>query len=189
MVMIHLNKKHIRLVVGIITMVTIFVLITRYSEELQGQINNISSSTSNSSGNNEKERDPEAEAKHKKMMEETIMPSMTDTKAKKELGNASWKYFHTLLARFPENPTDEERSKLKSFIQLYAELYPCGECSYHFVKLLDKHPVQTSSRLAAATWGCHMHNIVNQFLKKKQYDCSKILEDYDCGCGGGPKQK
>lgn len=126
-----------------------------------------------------------------KIASQAIMPLMPDLEAKKELGNASWKYFHTLLARFPDNPTPEQRTKLKTFVQLYAELYPCGECSYHFVKLLEKYPVQTSSRTAAALWGCHVHNIVNEFLKKPAYDCATILEDYDCGCGdfaNEPKQ-
>lgn len=113
----------------------------------------------------------------------SIMPSMPDQKAKEELGRASWKYFHTLLARFPDEPSKEEKDKLKSFIYLYAELYPCGECSYHFMKMLKKYPPQVSSRTAVALWGCHIHNFVNQHLNKSQYDCSTILEDYDCGCG------
>ncbi|CUS22166.1 LAQU0S04e09692g1_1 [Lachancea quebecensis] len=115
---------------------------------------------------------------------QSIMPSMPDQKAKQELGRASWKYFHTVLSRFPDEPTQEERGKLAQFLQLYAELYPCGECSYHFVQMLKKWPPQTSSRTAAALWGCHMHNRVNAYLEKDEYDCSKILEDYDCGCGG-----
>lgn len=81
-----------------------------------------------------------------------------------------------------DEPTPEEREKLHTFIGLYAELYPCGECSYHFVKLIEKYPVQTSSRTAAAMWGCHIHNKVNEYLKKDIYDCATILEDYDCGC-------
>lgn len=112
-----------------------------------------------------------------------IMPQMPDLEAKQALGRASWKYFHTLLARFPDKPTEDERLKLKNFISLYAELYPCGECSYHFIKLIEKYPVQTSSRTNAAMWGCHIHNKVNAYLKKEEYDCSTILEDYDCGCG------
>ncbi|SCV03922.1 LANO_0G07074g1_1 [Lachancea nothofagi CBS 11611] len=115
---------------------------------------------------------------------ESIMPSMPDQKAKEELGRASWKYFHTVLARFPDEPTTEEREKLSQFLQLYAELYPCGECSYHFVQMLKKWPPQTSSRITAAMWGCHMHNRVNEHLKKDEFDCSRILTDYDCGCGG-----
>lgn len=129
----------------------------------------------------DKEVKDEGKAEAKKW--ESIMPSMPDLDAKQELGRASWKYFHTLLARFPDEPSDEERDKLATFVTLYAELYPCGECSYHFQKMLKKYPVQTSSRTAAAMWGCHVHNVVNEYLKKDVYDCSTILEDYDCGCG------
>ncbi|SCU96603.1 LAFA_0G07140g1_1 [Lachancea sp. 'fantastica'] len=114
----------------------------------------------------------------------SIMPSMPDQQAKEALGRASWKYFHTVLARFPDEPTTAEREKLDQFLRLYAELYPCGECSQHFVKMLAKWPPQTSSRTAAALWGCHMHNRVNEHLGKDEYDCSNVLEGYDCGCGG-----
>lgn len=112
----------------------------------------------------------------------TIMPKMPDQEAKAALGRASWKYFHTLLARFPDEPTEQEKTKLREFLYLYAELYPCGECSYHFVKMLKKHPPQVSSRTTVALWGCHIHNMVNEYLKKPIYDCNTILEDYDCGC-------
>lgn len=27
-----------------------------------------------------------------------------------------------------------------------------------------------------------MHNVVNERLKKPAYDCSRILDDYECGC-------
>ncbi|CCK69899.1 uncharacterized protein KNAG_0D01470 [Huiozyma naganishii CBS 8797] len=146
-----------------------------------------------------KDMDKETEKKNKKKKKKSkatspqdtkkfsgIMPSMPDQQAKEELGRASWKYFHTLLARYPDHPTPQERKKLEEFIRLYAELYPCGECSYHFVKMLEKYPPQTSSRLVAAMWGCHVHNVVNEYLKKDIYDCSTILEDYDCGCGDDP---
>jgi hypothetical protein len=49
-----------------------------------------------------------------------------------ELGRASWKFLHTVLARFPERPTPDEREALKSFIHLFARLYPCGEWYYNF---------------------------------------------------------
>ncbi|QLG71478.1 hypothetical protein HG535_0B05200 [Zygotorulaspora mrakii] len=114
---------------------------------------------------------------------DSIMPSMPEQEAKEALGRASWKYFHTLLARFPDDPSEEEKQKLRSFLQLYAELYPCGECSHHFVKMLEKYPPQVSSRVTAAIWGCHIHNKVNEYLKKPEYDCSTVLENYDCGCG------
>lgn len=35
----------------------------------------------------------------------------------------------------------------------------------------------------AAAWACHVHNEVNKSLKKDLFDCGKIGDFYDCGCG------
>lgn len=94
-----------------------------------------------------------------------------------------------MMARFPEKPTDEERTALKTYIQLFARLYPCGDCASHFQKLLERYPPQTSSRNAAAGWACLVHNEVNKRLHKKIFDCSKIGDFYDCGCGDEDKAK
>jgi FAD-linked sulfhydryl oxidase len=112
----------------------------------------------------------------------SIMPKLGNETAKAELGRATWKYFHTVMARFPDKPTPEESSTLKTYIHLFQRLYPCGECSEHFRKILDKFPPQTSSRSAAAVWACHVHNEVNKSLGKEVWDCSKIGDFYDCGC-------
>jgi FAD-linked sulfhydryl oxidase len=126
----------------------------------------------------------------------SIMPKLANETAKAELGRATWKYFHTVMARFPDKPTAEESSTLKTYIHLFQRLYPCGECSEHFRKILDKFPPQTSSRSAAAVWACHVHNEVNKSLGKEVWDCSKIGDFYDCGCaedgtaeGGGGKEE
>jgi hypothetical protein len=88
-----------------------------------------------------------------------------------------------MMARFPEKPTPDDSLALKTYIQLFARLYPCGDCASHFQKLLKKYPPQTSSRNAAAGWACFVHNEVNKRLKKEQFDCNKIGDFYDCGCG------
>lgn len=41
-----------------------------------------------------------------------------------ELGRATWKYFHTVMARFPEKPTQDQQDALRSYIHLFARLYP-----------------------------------------------------------------
>lgn len=41
-----------------------------------------------------------------------------------ELGRATWKYFHTVMARFPEKPTEDQQEALRSYIHLFARLYP-----------------------------------------------------------------
>ena len=33
---------------------------------------------------------------------------------------------------------------------------------------------------------CHLHNQVNERLKKPVFDCARLSEEYDCGCGDKP---
>src|SRR6187551_116423 len=93
------------------------------------------------------------------------------------------------MARFPEKPTADDSLALKTFMQLFARLYPCGECASHFQKVLEKYPPQTSGRTAAAGWACFVHNIVNERLHKDIFDCSKIGDFYDCGCADEDKDE
>lgn len=113
----------------------------------------------------------------------SIAPKLENATLKAELGRASWKLFHTMMARFPEKPSEDDSLALKTYIQLFARLYPCGDCASHFQKMLKQYPPQVSSRNAAAGWACFVHNQVNQRLKKKEFDCAKIGDFYDCGCG------
>ncbi|GLA06361.1 hypothetical protein AnigIFM60653_007293 [Aspergillus niger] len=133
---------------------------------------------------------------------EVVMPRLGNATAKAELGRATWKYFHTMLARYPEDPTEEQQETLRSFIYLFARLYPwylptllslaalvvvadyliSGECASHFQGHLKKYPPQVSSRNAAAGWGCFIHNEVNTMLEKPIFDCNNIGDFYDCGC-------
>ncbi|KAK6509108.1 hypothetical protein TWF481_003871 [Arthrobotrys musiformis] len=120
---------------------------------------------------------------------EVIMPKLGNETIKQELGRASWKLLHTMLARFPENPSVDEREALKSYLYLFGRLYPCGECATHFRLLLQKYPPQTSSRDAASQWGCVVHNAVNERLRKPIFDCGTIADKYHCGCAEEDEKK
>jgi len=87
------------------------------------------------------------------------------------------------MAKFPDKPTEEDSSSLKAYLYLFARLYPCGDCARHFQEILAKFPPQVGSRSTAAAWACHVHNEVNKNLKKEEFDCTKIGDFYDCGCG------
>ncbi|KZL66266.1 FAD-linked sulfhydryl oxidase Erv2 [Colletotrichum tofieldiae] len=129
-------------------------------------------------------RNKAARVARSRLTNRTLPPSR-----RAELGRASWKLFHTMMARFPEKPTPDDSLALKTYIQLFARLYPCGDCASHFRTLLARYPPQTSSRNAAAGWACFVHNEVNTRLKKEQFDCNKIGDFYDCGCGDEDKKK
>lgn len=117
-----------------------------------------------------------------------IAPKLGNETLKAELGRASWKLFHTVMARFPDAPTTDEKAALKSYIHLFQRLYPCGECAEHFGEILDRFPPQVSTRSAAAAWACHVHNEVNKSLSKELFDCANIGDFYDCGCADDEKE-
>ena len=116
-----------------------------------------------------------------------IAPKLGNETIKAELGRASWKLFHTVMARFPDAPTVDEKAALKSYIHLFQRLYPCGECAEHFGEILKKFPPQVSTRSIAAGWACHVHNEVNKSLNKELFDCANIGDFYDCGCADDEK--
>ncbi|KAL6903132.1 ERV/ALR sulfhydryl oxidase domain-containing protein [Trichoderma evansii] len=120
---------------------------------------------------------------------ESIAPKLENATLKAELGRATWKFMHTMVARYPEKPSLEERKTLETFVYLFSRLYPCGDCAKHFRGILEKYPPQTSSRNAAAGWLCFVHNLVNERLKKPIFDCNNIGDFYDCGCGDEDKKK
>ncbi|KAL0579637.1 hypothetical protein V5O48_002409 [Marasmius crinis-equi] len=117
-----------------------------------------------------------------------IMEKLGNATAKAELGRATWKLLHTMTLRYPEKPTEDQRSALDSYFHLFSRLYPCGECAAEFQALLEEFPPQTSSRRSASLWLCHVHNQVNARLKKPMFDCAHLDETYDCGCGDTPIQ-
>ncbi|KAH9215349.1 ERV/ALR sulfhydryl oxidase domain-containing protein [Leptodontidium sp. 2 PMI_412] len=120
---------------------------------------------------------------------EAKAPKLENATLKAELGHAAWKVLHTMMAKFPDKPTEDDSAALKSYIHLFARLYPCGDCARHFQKILKKYPPQVATRSTAAAWACHVHNEVNKRLKKEIFDCSNIGDFYDCGCAEDKPEK
>ncbi|KAI8055166.1 ERV/ALR sulfhydryl oxidase domain-containing protein [Syncephalis plumigaleata] len=87
-----------------------------------------------------------------------------------------------MASRFPKQPTEDEREALRSFIYLFARLYPCGQCAKHFQTVLEEHPPVVTSRSEVAQWACRVHNVVNKRLGKPIFDCSKVESHWKCGC-------
>lgn len=54
-----------------------------------------------------------------------------------ELGRATWKYFHTVMARFPEKPTEDQQEALRSYILLFARLYPWYDMHYPLFSVFE----------------------------------------------------
>ena len=57
-----------------------------------------------------------------------------------ELGRSTWTLLHTMAARYPEDPLEEQQQDATTFITLLSRLYACGQCAEEFQKILAVHP-------------------------------------------------
>lgn len=101
---------------------------------------------------------------------------------KERLGRSTWTLLHTMGARYPAFPTAQQRKDTLSFIHLLSALFPCGDCTKHFQKLLSDFPPRVGSNDEFKTWLCEAHNIVNRRLGKAVVDCRTVDEIWQCGC-------
>ena len=104
---------------------------------------------------------------------------------KDELGQASWKFLHTMAANYPSKPSPQDQSDLRNFVGLFAKFYPCAPCAEDLREDLKKNPVQVESGEKFSLWACEAHNRVNQKLGKDIFDCSKVYERWRDGWKNG----
>ncbi|KAI8821740.1 ERV2 protein-like protein [Fimicolochytrium jonesii] len=111
-----------------------------------------------------------------------IMSMMGNETLKAELGRAAWRVLHTMAGKFPEEPTEDEQTAMRDYIYLFARLYPCGDCARHFAQILTALPPDVTSRATISQWACEAHNKVNERLRKAVFDCTRVNEEWKCGC-------
>lgn len=97
------------------------------------------------------------------------------------LGRSSWTLLHSIAATYPPAPTPTEQNDLKSFMSLFAKLYPCWVCAEDFQQYIKKEEPKTGSRDEFGNWLCEAHNEVNRKLGKPTFDCSKWQERWRTG--------
>ena len=103
---------------------------------------------------------------------------------RQELGRAGWLVLHKIATTYEAEPASDDQLRLRRFIGDWAKLYPCGECSQHFQRLIQESPPDVSSRKGFMLWLCGAHNAVNRRLGKRRFSCTmEELEERWGGCG------
>lgn len=49
-----------------------------------------------------------------------------------QLGRASWSFLHTMAAYYPAKPNETEQTRMKDFIDAFAQFFPCKHCATDF---------------------------------------------------------
>jgi hypothetical protein len=92
---------------------------------------------------------------------------------KEELGRATWKFLHTFARGFDRiDPTT--RTRLKKFVHLVKDLYPCEVCRVNLRQHLRQEDLNYTNGRNFRLSLCKLHNKVNAMLKKPIFDCRKI---------------
>lgn len=99
-----------------------------------------------------------------------------------ELGRSTWTYLHSLAAYYPDHPTTEEKTDIRSLLGSFSRTYPCKWCVSHMLPYMKDKPPAVESRTTLSRWMCDMHNEVNGRLGKPEFDCDKVDERWLTGC-------
>ncbi|KAF2273883.1 mitochondrial FAD-linked sulfhydryl oxidase-like protein ERV1 [Westerdykella ornata] len=104
-----------------------------------------------------------------------------------ELGRASWTLLHSITATYPEKPSPQLQSETKTFMGIFAKLYPCWYCAKDFQQWMqdERNAPRVSSRDEFGRWMCEAHNHVNVRLGKKEFDCTLWEERWRTGWKDG----
>jgi len=98
-----------------------------------------------------------------------------------EIGNATWTFLHTMAAYYPEEPSNAQKSLMRSMMEGLAEFYPCSVCAEHLREQVAARPPDVSSNTTLSQWLCAIHNEVNAMLGKPAFDCARTLERWRDG--------
>jgi hypothetical protein len=104
--------------------------------------------------------------------------------ATKFWGPLGWMTLHSISAIYPENPTQEEKLIITSFIENFRDSITCVHCKGHFASMFQTykqlHPEWNASRFDLFLFVCRAHNTVNRRLDKPIFptlnDCIERLK-------------
>jgi len=113
------------------------------------------------------------------------------------IGQRTWFLMHSMMAQFPESPSDADAEAMRSFIAGMGQLYPCPSCRWDLQgKLMPGAGkvglghVPTKTRSELTLWLCRLHNKISYRLNKPKplFKCNATALDefylsdrYVCG--------
>ena len=85
-----------------------------------------------------------------------------------EFGSITWTLFHRICAYYPTTPSKEEKKLINNMFEGFAEFFPCKECKDDLILQMQKHKIDTSSKINLSKWFCIIHNETNKKIGKPE---------------------
>lgn len=96
-------------------------------------------------------------------------------------GPPAWKFLHYVTISYPDDPTYQDKEKIKNFFISLSNIIPCEKCRVHFAINLNKFPLTDnvlSCRYNLINWLREIHNEVNIRTGKKIYSYDDLMNEY-----------
>jgi hypothetical protein len=98
-----------------------------------------------------------------------------------------WQALHYITLGYPENPTEDQKLKYKTFFILLKDTLPCVVCANHYAENLKKKPLtddDLANKEALVKWLIDFHNVVNEMKGKPiiKYEDARRMIDTDKQC-------
>jgi hypothetical protein len=96
-------------------------------------------------------------------------------------GKHSWIFLHSITLSYPNNPTKQDKKKMKEFFHNVGDVLPCHNCRDNYIKHLKELPIDSNcleSKEALVKWLLEFHNKVNETTGKPTITYEELLDKY-----------
>jgi cytochrome b involved in lipid metabolism len=102
------------------------------------------------------------------------------------VGRRTWFFLHSVAAKYPDNPSENDKESIRNLVAALGQHYPCKLCRKHLKQQLrELRPIAVNTRQELTVWFCELHNMVNKDIGHQQFDCNPFHLDMeylkDCG--------
>ena len=103
-------------------------------------------------------------------------------------GPEFWRVMHAVTFLYPDEPTEDDKTRVLTFFSLVPFLLPCSLCGLHFARAIQGERALNEGALASrdtlTRWLVDVHNDVNERIEKQavQYERVKHYYTKDAEC-------
>ncbi len=94
-------------------------------------------------------------------------------------GPHAWFLLHSISLEYPDNPTNEDKQNMTTFIESFGKVLPCEKCRVNFKSHLDKYPLNNNSKVDLVKWVIDIHNSVNHMNNKQELSYEECIEHFE----------
>lgn len=101
-------------------------------------------------------------------------------------GPHAWIFLHSITLEYPDNPSDNDKINMTTFIKAVGDVLPCQKCRVNFKNHINEFPLTDTildSKKNLVKWLIDIHNSVNKMNNKESISYENalrnILNPYD----------